>query len=140
MNKKLMISAAAVLMVTVVGALFIGIISSGIEPNETSRASIAASAVVNSNQDQQEDTVKMVEKIGVISCLKPLDETNPQTSSCAIGLIQADGIAYALYSADPTLVGSLTSGQRMQIMGFIVHQVTGYKTAGVISIHDLRRL
>ena len=134
-------SAAAVLLVTVVGALFIGVISSGVEPNELSQASIAASAKIDSGQDQElDETQGMVEKIGVISCLKPLDEDNPQTASCAIGLIQADGIAYALFSADPTLVGSLTSGQRVQIMGFINHQVTGYKTEGVISIHGLKRL
>lgn len=69
-----------------------------------------------------------------------MNSDNPiQTTSCAIGLRSDEGEHYAMYTEDPTTVGMLPTGQRVQVTGTL-EQTNRYGLAGIIDVTTIERL
>ncbi|MBW4062143.1 hypothetical protein HJC99_06230 [Candidatus Saccharibacteria bacterium] len=77
---------------------------------------------------------------GTLICLSPVSATSQQAASCALGLQTTSGTAYALYASDPTLVGSLPTGQRLTVVGNLTTPTTSYKSDGTITVASLTKL
>jgi len=91
-------------------------------------------------KNQLPATGQTITVTGTIGCLEPKNTDGPQESSCAIGLKQDDGKSYALSSPDPTTVGSLPTGQKVQIRGTFSQQSSKYDAIGLIKVTSLQRL
>ena len=77
---------------------------------------------------------------GKIKCLSPKDNNGAANTSCGIGLDGEDGNVYALSADDPTLTGSVPTGERVRVVGTFIEQATQYNTVGVIEVDSLKRL
>ncbi|MEK7600148.1 MAG: hypothetical protein AAB462_03895 [Patescibacteria group bacterium] len=143
MNKKLAIPTVLFLIIVVAGGLIFALNSPTSGSGSSSRAATAAS-VVASDKGSKAGTSVVVEepvtKIGTISCLKVKDNDGPQATSCAVGVFDTDGKTYALYSDDPTVVGDLRTGQRIQVTGLLKQQNTEFDIYGVIVVQSIKQL
>lgn len=92
-------------------------------------------------EDKDSVNTTAVTKIGTIGCLAAAS-SGPQTMECALGLTEDDGTTYALRSEDPTLIGSIPTGQRIEVTGLLSQQANSskYKTSGTIAVESVRRL
>ena len=88
----------------------------------------------------QADSDETVIKVGTIECLPLSDTSGAQNTSCAIGLKQDEETAYALQASDPTLTGSIPTGQRVQVTGTIVQNTSDLNAAGTIQVTDIEQL
>lgn len=143
MNKKLAIPIAAILIITVGAGLIFAFMDSTSNAGSSSQAATAAGVVATDKGSKAGSNVvdeKLVTKIGTVSCLRAKNSSGPQATSCAVGVFDTDGKAYALYSDDPTTVGDLMPGQRIQVTGLLKQQNTEFDIYGVIVIRSLRIL
>jgi hypothetical protein len=143
MNKKLLISISIILIIAVSSGLIFALKSSTSGSDGRSQSATAAGVVASSNGPKAGTSVVVEEpvtKIGTVSCLKSKNGNNAQVASCAVGVFDTDGKAYALYSDDPTTVGSLLTGQRIQVTGVIKQQNTEFDIYGVIVIKSIKLL
>lgn len=76
---------------------------------------------------------------GVIGCLEPKDKSGVQDLSCAIGLKADNGKSYGLSATDPSSIGSLPSGQRVEIKGAFMKQDSKYDSVGTIQVATVRQ-
>jgi hypothetical protein len=116
-------------------------------------ASVAACAVYNnqkhknqatsSSQNAQQPNTnshgKSLTVTGKMTCLKPKDTSGPQNAICAIGIVGDDGKNYALSAEDPTLTGSVPTGQQVKVTGLFTEKTTQYDMVGTISVTSLER-
>jgi hypothetical protein len=77
---------------------------------------------------------------GEVGCLEPKDKTGPHITSCAIGIKQDDGTSYALGSDDPTLTGSIPTGQQVRVTGTFTEQTSTYDAKGLIHVTSVEKL
>ncbi len=144
MDKKLFIIVPSVVVVLGLGVLTYA--ATRFNASDVSGATAYTGAMASSGNSGSQvaksiaGADRTVTKVGVISCLKAKDPSVPQAGSCALGLYDGDGQAYGLLTDDPTLIGSLPSGQHIQVTGILKHPNTIYQTAGVISVQTLKQL
>lgn len=134
---------AVTLTIAVAGGLMFVIKNSSSVLGGGSQAATSASAVTSSKATKAGSSVideEPVTKIGTVSCLRAKDSSKAQATSCAVGIFDTDGKAYALYSDDPTTVGGLMTGQRIQVTGLLKQQNTEFDIYGVIVIQSIRLL
>lgn len=139
----------------VIGGVLIGILAlvSGFyiymhnkEPESMTRPiSNQAVSSMSPNQPQpvqlQGSNGQQITVAGAIQCLSPKSSDGRATTlSCAISLVTDDSKTYSLNSADPSLTGSLPTGQKVEITGSLSGQNAQNDTAGVISIDSIKRL
>ena len=87
------------------------------------------------------DSKEVVTATGVIECLTPKSTSGTQTLSCAIGLKKDDGTHYALNHDDPSVIGSIPTGQRVQLSGTLMtSQDSVYDIVGIIKVASIKRL
>lgn len=79
---------------------------------------------------------------GVVDCLKHKNTDGPQTLECAIGLVSDDGESYALAANDPTLTGSIPTGQNVRVTGTVTlpQDTIIYDIQGVIQVETVEQL
>jgi len=99
----------------------------------------ATSSSQNAQQPHTNNQGKPLTVTGKMTCLKPKDTSGPQTDSCAIGMVGDDGKNYALSADDPTLTGSLPTGQQVKVTGLFTEKTTQYDMAGTIYVTSLER-
>lgn len=147
MPKRLIqISIVTLGLVVVVGAF--ALVASSLTKSSDNLSSATANtgtvsqkAAASNPTDSIASTSERIVMVGIMTCLTPKDGSGAQAASCALGLYGTDGNYYGLHSNDPTLVGSLPSGQRIQVTGFIDRNgTTGYKILGIIDVTQLRKL
>jgi hypothetical protein len=138
-RKQLFAFASLVIVLAVVISAY------ALAKKSTHQSSVTSSATSSPQQSSANShgitppTGKPVTTSGTIGCLTPKDTTGPQVQSCAIGLRTSDGTSYALSSQDPTLVGSLPTGQKVQVAGTLSVQSSQYDIAGVIDVTSLQQ-
>jgi len=136
MNKKLFLTLAAIVAVVVAGAAVYAINKdSSPEPGDSSLATKGGSTEINSPQTSQPITV-----VGTVQCLAPKSSEEAQSTSCAIGLQQADGKSYALSAQDPTTTGGLPTGSQVQVTGLLSQPSSQFDINGVITVQSLQKL
>lgn len=81
-----------------------------------------------------------VVKQGTVQCLTPKDNAPTRDLSCALGLVEDNGTAYALHSSDPTQVGAIPTSQKVEVTGMLAEISSRYTVAGTISIKTIKRL
>jgi hypothetical protein len=95
------------------------------------------------SEEKPLDSPSQVIKVGVMICLEPVQTDGPQTMECAFGLREDDGTTYGLRSEEPMLIGSVPTGQRIQVTGTLVSpsKVSDkYDTRGTVDVQTLQRL
>jgi hypothetical protein len=132
MNKKILLLAGTFLII--IAAVVIGL---GGKRNQSK-----PSQVQPASPKQVEPTDgQTVTKTGTLSCLEHKDTSGPQTNECAFGLKQDDGTAYGLGSDDPMLIGSLPTGQQVEVTGKLTPATPSkYATSGTIQVQSVKRL
>ena len=76
---------------------------------------------------------------GTIICLESVKNDGTQTGSCALGLRADKDTSYALNAADPTLIGSLPTGQKVRVTGTLTSPPSGYKAVNTVQIQSLSK-
>ena len=76
---------------------------------------------------------------GTITCLAHKDTSGPVDMMCAIGLAGDNGKNYALSSDDPTITGSIPTGQKVTVTGTFKEQTSQYDSAGIIKVQSIKR-
>jgi uncharacterized protein YdeI (BOF family) len=132
MNKKHYIAIVLVVLV-LVGAL----ITYAVRKNSVPTTQQQNNTVYQGEKTSEEEPIIIT---GTIGCLKPKDTGQPVDMSCAIGVRQDDGKSYALSSEDPSLTGSVPSGQKVRVTGTFSKKTSQYDIEGVIKVSSLERL
>lgn len=100
-----------------------------------------SSSSSNANNTTPKNPIKgaPITVTGEIVCLTHKDTSGPVDAMCAIGLTGDDGKNYALSADDPTLTGSIPTGQQVKITGSFAEQSSQYNSAGIIKVESLTR-
>ena len=134
-KKKLWIFVTLLSLLLVIGSVITyGLLSSDSSPKPTERISPAP------DTSDIPATGEAITATGVVGCLTPKDKSGAQDASCAVGIKQDDGISYALSHQDPSVTGSLPTGQRVKITGTLTKQASTYDIIGVIKVNSIERL
>jgi len=99
----------------------------------------ATSSSQNAQQSPANNQGKPLTVTGKMTCLKPKDTSGPQNAICAIGIAGDDGKNYALSADDPTLTGSIPTGQQVKVTGKFTEKTTQYDMAGTIYVTSIER-
>ena len=91
-------------------------------------------------QEPSVNDSQQIKLVGTIGCLTPKDNTGVQDMSCAIGLKADSGKSYAISSDDPTVTGSIPSGQRVEVSGSFTAQSSKYDSEGIVRVTSIKRL
>lgn len=92
------------------------------------------------NQSAQPEKGASITVSGTMACLTAKDNAGPQQLSCAIGLQADDGKQYGLFSDDPTITGSLPTGQKVTVSGTVTQQESTYNIEGVINVDSIQKI
>jgi hypothetical protein len=103
---------------------------------------VAVYAIQNSNRSSVSDNPKSgsITLEGTMTCLVPKDTSGVQDLSCAIGLKADDGKYYALGADDPTITGTIPTGQRVKVKGSFASQNSKYTMEGIIQVESIERI
>lgn len=146
MNKRHKVLLLALLVVVLLVAAGVSMYALRSKSTSTSgpasgNASSVASPVQNEHTAAQTPAGgEPITVVGVVGCLTPSKTAGQQNASCAIGLKADDGKSYALGSDDPTLTGSIPSGQRVRVSGSFIKQASSYDAEGLIHVTSIERL
>lgn len=142
MKKRIYVSGVALILLVLIGALFYTLHAGKTSTNTKDLA--VSSSVRNATDTKSIKTASDGEAVtvsGVIECLTPTNTTGPQPASCAIGMQADNGQNYAITSQDPSLVGSLSTGQRVQVSGQESKpQTAQYNIKGTIRVTSIEKL
>lgn len=134
MNKRAGLIVLAIVLLTIGGAM--AVLYSYRQPAPSTKPPVQTD---RNNTFTPMDAGKIT-VIGKVECLPHKDTSGPTDMMCALGLEAEDGTHYALSSDDPTFVGSVPTGQRVQITGAFTPQESRYNSPGAIKIASLQRL
>lgn len=127
MSKKYKILIAAVIFALIYIAISVFVMSEKTEHSPPQED--------NSTQSEtfHEDEEIAIE--GEITCLSYKDTSGPTELSCALGLQEIDGKSFALRSDDSSLIGTIPTGQNVEIVGnFIPDKNSKYDIVGSIQV------
>ncbi len=130
------IKRAALLWAVVI--LAIGVAAWAVHNNQKHKNQ-ATSSSQNAQQSNTNSQGKPLTVTGKMTCLKPKDTSGPQNAICAIGIVGDDGKNYALSAQDPTLTGSVPTGQQVKVTGLFTEKTTQYDMVGTIYVTSLER-
>ncbi|HYH75589.1 MAG TPA: hypothetical protein VD735_06570 [Candidatus Saccharimonadales bacterium] len=82
---------------------------------------------------------KQTKVTGKVTCLSPASQDGAQNTSCAIGL-ESNGKMYALHNPDPSVVGSLPTGQKVEVTGTVTQPDAQSDAPGIIGVTSVKRL
>jgi len=138
MTRKLTIITLAVLLLLAAG------ITAYVLTNNSSTPPNQSSSSPQNRKDPQAkkpQTGTPVTVTGMVICLTHKDTSGPQDLMCAIGLKSDDGTSYGLSSEDPSLTGSMPTGQRVKVTGTVTEsQDTKYDMAGTLHVTSMEKL
>jgi len=140
MNKKLrtaILKAILIIIVLIVGAISVAYI---IGWQNSSDANQSSPIQQSEGATATPEAGKEITVTGTIICLQPKDGEGPHTLECALGVKQDDGVSYALQHQDPSLIGSIPTGQAVKITGKFTTQDSKYAIAGLINVTSVERL
>jgi len=135
-------SKSAVLLAGVIVVLSVSVAAFVAYNNQSQKNKNQAASSSQNAQHQQSNTSKQGRPLtvtGKMTCLKPKDTSGPHIEICAIGMIGDDGKNYALSADDPTLTGSVPTGQRVKVTGSFTEKTTQYDMVGTIYVTSLER-
>jgi hypothetical protein len=138
MHKKLFLGIVTVALIVLTGAAAFAL--NNTSGSDNSDVSSATSPQPSNTVAEDPGTGEPITVSGTIGCLTPKDTSGPQVLSCAIGLTQDNGKSYALHSRDPSVTGSIPTGQKVQISGTFTPQQTKYNSEGTINVTSVERL
>jgi ABC-type Fe3+-hydroxamate transport system substrate-binding protein len=143
MNKRLYIGIFIIVLMAI-ASVSVFALHNNSSADSSSPSSVSSSpAQSNSNsasKNQSQTTGQPITVTGTIECLPPKNTNGLQATSCAIGLKQDNGTSYAITSQDPTTVGSLPTGQRVQVSGTLSQQSSQYDIEGIVNVTAVQKL
>jgi hypothetical protein len=89
---------------------------------------------------EADGSAKPIKVVGTVACLDASATQSGQSTSCAVGLQDADGKNYALNAQDPTMTGNLPTGQKVEVSGTVSQPKDNYQIDGIITVNELQRL
>jgi hypothetical protein len=128
----------AVLLGAVVVILGVSMAAGAVYNNQKHKNQ-AMSSSQNAQQSHTNGQGKPLTVTGKMACLKPKDTSGPHSAICAIGIVGDDGKNYALSAEDPTLTGSVPTGQQVKAKGLFTEKTTQYDMVGTIYVTSLER-
>lgn len=130
------------LLLVAIGSVTYGLISSDSSPKPSQSDGVSSSPMQNDvlPDDTTPVTGEAITATGVVGCLEPKDKTGVHDMSCAVGIKQDDGTSYALSHQDPSVTGSLPTGQRVKVTGTLTKQASTYDIVGAIKVSSIERL
>jgi lipopolysaccharide export LptBFGC system permease protein LptF len=99
----------------------------------------SSSSSQNAQQSHTNSQGKPLTVTGKMTCLKSRNNSGPHSAICAIGIVGDDGKNYALSAKDPTLTGSVPTGQQVKVTGLFTEKTTLYDMVGTIYVTSLER-